>query len=120
MAANCSGGSPISAYSTLTSASTLGCGNSGKTGEIVTPSTLQVFPNPANSFVNVQYGSSVEGTALVRLVDITGKEVLQQKVSVNSGSNTFSVDIQQVPLGYYVLEVYDGANSMREKIVVSR
>lgn len=119
VAANYSGGSPISAYSTLASASTLGCGMSGKTEDVVGHNTLQVFPNPATNFVNLLYTAQTEGDILISLVDMTGREVLQQKATIGSGTNNINLNLDQLATGYYIVEISDGVSKLREKLMIS-
>jgi len=117
VAASCTGGSPISAFSTLASASTIGCG--GKTEDVVELNTLQVFPNPATNFVNLRYTAQTEGDILISLVDMTGREVLQQKATIGSGTNNINLNLDQLATGYYIVEISDGVSKLREKLMIS-
>jgi hypothetical protein len=64
-----------------------------------------LFPNPANTSVNVLIGSPVPDKVTLMVVDITGKTVLQQMVNVEEGSNTIPIDISRITSGNYLLKL---------------
>ncbi|MBL7749327.1 MAG: fibronectin type III domain-containing protein, partial [Chitinophagaceae bacterium] len=63
------------------------------------PVTLAIdglYPNPANTRVNVVVGAPVRDKVTLLVVDMTGKTVLQKVVNVEAGSNTVPFDISQL------------------------
>lgn len=72
------------------------------------PVTLAIdglYPNPANTQVNVVVAAPVRDKVTLIVVDMTGKTVLQQIVSVEAGSNTFPVDISKLTGGTYMVKM---------------
>ena len=61
---------------------------------------IRAWPNPASESIRVDLESPVQG-AVVRVMDLTGKVVLQSQVS----GNGFSLDISSLPQGVYTLTV---------------
>jgi hypothetical protein len=92
-------------------------GNGMKMGLINNPASVadfstddfKIYPNPANSFVNVQLNTS-ENT-WVDLIDMNGKKVLNYllKTGINS------IDVSNLPNGVYTL----GVNGKYKKILVA-
>jgi hypothetical protein len=64
---------------------------------------FSVFPNPARDVVNVNLTSAVsEGT--IRLVDLNGRVILEQKVT-NAANTIVAIPVQNFVKGTYVLVV---------------
>lgn len=73
------------------------------------PVTLAIdglYPNPANTLVNVVVGAPVRDKVTLLVVDMTGKTVLQKVVNVEAGSNTVPFDISQLTVGSYLVKLF--------------
>ncbi len=70
-------------------------------------SNLLVYPNPASGTVNVQvFNKNALTTAVLALVNTSGQTLLTKSVKLNSGVNTFKVDISNnVAPGQYILHL---------------
>jgi type IX secretion system substrate protein len=66
---------------------------------------LQVFPNPATSVVNVQYIATGDGQLGFRLMDMTGKTIMNHTQDVKQGITTEQLNISQLAAATYMLEV---------------
>lgn len=88
-------------------------------GLVELPKTeMSVYPNPANAIINVPLGEC-EGDVLVSLIDITGKTVLSQNVSMHSAM--LSLDVTSVATGTYTLKVMLADNTSKEvQVVINR
>lgn len=118
---NCSGGSPSSNHSTTTTISTTGCNMSGKGDENLNSTNnnlLQLYPNPAQNTLTVNYHTNEELPIQIVIFDLTGKIVLQQTANVILGDNTISIAVEQLPQGYYVVETNNGKTTLREKLLI--
>jgi len=71
---------------------------------------LAVFPNPANSFITVQSPVALNG--ILRLTDLTGRIVLEERVT----GKTAQLNIMELAQGTYILIVVDGNNTLTAKI----
>jgi hypothetical protein len=72
------------------------------------PVTLMIdglFPNPANSVVNVLIGSPGHDKVSLLVTDMSGKTVVQQATELESGSNTIPVDISRLANGTYMVKL---------------
>jgi hypothetical protein len=86
-----------------------------------TPFDFNLYPNPANSFVYVdlpQLQSEVPLT--IRLFDLSGRLVLEQKVQAQAGSNFFTVETSQLIAGLYMVQVSNGSDLAVKRLVISK
>lgn len=66
--------------------------------------TLQV--NPLQSEVVVNYVSTIAGTLHIRIIDVTGRSVLAEQVSVKNGTNQIKLQTAGLAKGIYAITVY--------------
>ena len=78
-----------------------------------------VSPNPTSSGWNVAiYANAANsGKANITLYDLSGKVISQQNVTLNPGKNTFYQNGSKLAPGTYMIEINNGAISMKEKAV---
>lgn len=71
--------------------------------------SITVYPNPTTDFLNIQNDAN---TAIdkITITDVSGKKVLEQ-------SYTTQVNVQNLPKGMYVLEVFTGQNKETRKFI---
>lgn len=76
---------------------------------------IKVFPNPSKGRVNIELSSRFDGKARVLVYSMEGKTVLDQRVVLSGGK--FSLDLQTLPKGNYLLHVDADKNGIyRSKI----
>ncbi|MFZ4546932.1 MAG: T9SS type A sorting domain-containing protein [Bacteroidales bacterium] len=63
-----------------------------------------VFPNPATDKVVVSFNLSANAKVNIRIVDLTGREVLNLSENAVNGSNKFKVDVSGFTKGMYVMQ----------------
>jgi aldose sugar dehydrogenase len=75
-----------------------------------------VFPNPATSYIQVETEPAVQRPIRYRLVDITGKLVLDEQ----TGRNNFNIPVERFKRGVYILKLYNGlgAEIRMDKIIL--
>ncbi|MBK9463012.1 MAG: T9SS type A sorting domain-containing protein [Sphingobacteriales bacterium] len=118
--ANCADGVTSGGYSAISTFSTAGC----KTDEdLDTNAPTQIFsllPNPANSWITLNYIAQTNSSINIKLFDVVGKEMLRQTTAVSEGDNSIDININQLPQGYYVVEVNDGTTKLHQKLLIAR
>ena len=62
---------------------------------------VSAFPNPSQDIFNLQFSSSTHSPILVRVVDLTGKEIKSFSPFRLSGQYTMQVDLTRYDGGYY-------------------
>lgn len=67
--------------------------------------TIQLYPNPATDVVNIQFGEPVAYGTILEFTDITGKVV--RHVEVPEGAVCYTMDVNDLPAGIYLANVFD-------------
>jgi hypothetical protein len=81
---------------------------------ILTPSGLNVFPNPFSNETNVSFASTRAQQLSLKIFDISGQELQQQQVQSISGYNQLTVKANFAPGLYFIqLEGEDGSSVQR-------
>jgi hypothetical protein len=80
---------------------------------VASPMEVTVYPNPTKRLFNVQVKSSSTETAVVRVLDFTGRFIKSIKVSSNSNVITGS----DLKAGAYMLEVRQGKEVKMVRVV---
>jgi hypothetical protein len=115
--ANCANGSS-SAFSAVTTFTTAAC--AAKTdGTVITP-TFSLQPNPANSLVTLNYFTDTNTPLIIKVMDMTGRIVLQQNTTITEGDNSIDLPTNNLPQGYYVVETNDGTTQLYQKLLIVR
>jgi hypothetical protein len=122
--ANCADGITFSAFSPTVTFTTSPC-PSKTDSELVAEwdggfKTFSLSPNPANSLVTLYYSTETETPLNISIIDVTGRVVLQQNTLATQGDNTINLATNQLPQGYYVVELNDGTTKMHEKLLIAR
>jgi hypothetical protein len=79
--------------------------NCSALGESPTPAAFSVYPNPANDRINVRLSSGIFNRPItLTLLDPLGRLVIQN----NLQSADQSMDVTEVPDGFYILRMNDG------------
>jgi Secretion system C-terminal sorting domain len=83
---------------------------------------ISINPNPAiNGMTTVRFTASASGSFDVRIVDLSGKIVLQQQNKVTEGNNSISINgLDRLPPGMYVLQMSDGNEAQSAKFTIAR
>ncbi len=79
-----------------------------------------IYPNPCNDALNIQLASA-SGPVLVKVFDIKGALVLNEKINPSSpGNRQFDLDIKNLPEGSYFLNVQHSGNNYTDQITILR
>ncbi len=68
-----------------------------------------IFPNPANSVVNLSISGAASEDIMVELADISGKNVMKQKYTLHAGTQHISLPLNGLKAGVYILSVMDNS-----------
>jgi hypothetical protein len=69
---------------------------------------VQVWPNPAGSFVNIAYNAASNTTIDISLMDGQGRLVRRESIKVSRGLNQFSINsLGTLPAGMYLIRITD-------------
>ena len=81
--------------------------------ELVSPTFFSIGPNPAVNTLNVYFDERKATQREIRIIDISGKELLFSK---NEGKQV-RFDVSQLPKGVYFVKVSDGNNTLVKRFI---
>ena len=68
-------------------------------------SLTSLYPNPVNASATLEFNATQNTNVDVTIIDISGKQVNNFSVNVNSGNNKIAVGTSSLANGYYMLNV---------------
>lgn len=87
--------------------------------KLIEASALEVFPNPSVGTVKVRLQSSkVMNELQLELLDMQGKQYLNEQILVNGNLFERNLEVSQLPVGTYVINVRTENQQISRKIVV--
>lgn len=75
---------------------------------------VKIFPNPTNGNIAVQLNFDIQGSAQLRLTDMTGKTVLENRAF----NKVTELNLDNLPKGVYLLQVIHGGDVYSGKVVL--
>lgn len=75
-------------------------------------SELSVYPNPSSGNVKLSFDSPLTRTAVLRVVDILGREVLKEEILINKGVNTVYKNLEFLEKGSHMISISEGRQSL--------
>ncbi|MBK9412279.1 MAG: T9SS type A sorting domain-containing protein [Bacteroidetes bacterium] len=81
---------------------------------------VKLYPNPARSFINIEYTSQFSETKNIPIVisDLSGRERISMTTDLDPGFNKISVELEQLSAGIYFCLVGSGGERRVFKFVV--
>lgn len=87
--------------------------------KIIDASTLSVYPNPVNQYVNIALNAKKYGAVKIILSDLQGRTFIVQERSMTQGLNKFQVSVDpSISNGIYFLSIEESGNYISKRIVV--
>ncbi len=78
--------------------------------------TINVFPNPAKDYLNVNLNLDKATQIAVELIDMTGKSIIRNDYGRIAGEQALRLDFSDLKKGLYVLQVKSNAETVAYKI----
>jgi hypothetical protein len=98
-----------------------GCRNMSKIFTIAGNNSITAYPNPASTTVSLKVIDDNEGTAIVSVVSLTGKKILEFRVENIQGEIITEIPVNELEKGlYYVNVITSNKECYSTKIVVTR
>jgi hypothetical protein len=88
-------------------------------GEAALTENLQIFPNPADKYVNVSWFANQSGYIDVTIYDLTGKAMISTKIAMNEGNNYHKIDVQHLPAGIFLVKFTSAETLIQRKLIIS-
>ena len=81
---------------------------------------VEVYPNPAQGSVAVEYLKDKSGETLITVYDITGKTVFVKTVKQPAGINKINIDTRLFENGIYLLHLATGNQTAVKRFVIDK
>lgn len=79
---------------------------------------LALWPNPSNGNGTLYYKTEQAENVTIRVFDLSGRNVFEQKASMSSGSNAIQLELNQLAKGTYTLQVQGVKTLLTKKMIV--
>ena len=76
-----------------------------------------VYPNPTNGIVNLSYNLENDSTITLRVTNIQGQIVQENKINKSNGSQTDSIDLSSVSNGMYFISITSANETYTAKVI---
>jgi len=88
--------------------------------EVLDDNMLNLYPNPSNGNIYIEY-ETMEATEMkVYVVDLVGQTMIQQELFFNKGKTAHSLDLSTLPNGIYIVRYTNGDQSYSRKITLNK
>jgi cytochrome c peroxidase len=79
---------------------------------------INVFPNPATTFINIEFTNAKENETTINIIDMSGKMVYSEINSKNL--ETHRLDLNNLSNGIYLVNIFSGNTSTQKKIIIRK
>ena len=79
--------------------------------------SINLYPNPANDFVTLNYNANANSKIEICLQDAIGNNIGSLKVNALIGNNNYHFDISKLSGGVYFYTIHDGIKSQSTKLI---
>ncbi len=83
-----------------------------------TEANVSLLPNPASSFVEIQFQSLLNKDAVLRIDNILGQAIYTQQIKVEYGINSYKLDVREFTKGVYVVSVKQDGKSIAKRLII--
>lgn len=95
-------------------------GTAARMSDPIVSSTLSVSPNPATNVVNLVFDAEASGPGTITMLDLSGKSVTSQAISVRQGRNMRSLDVSKLNSGIFYIRVQTGSSTKMSKVLIGK
>ena len=74
---------------------------------------ITIYPTPATDHISYSVVSSLEGGIVITFTDVLGRKVMTQKDVIHIGENKFSLSLQDITSGFYLLRLEEQSGTAR-------
>ena len=103
---------------TNTTLNTIGWPLETGTVEVKPDNIFKIYPNPAGNSCTLAIFSEKQCSATVSVSDITGRDIENKIVSLQQGSQAFTLNTISYPIGVYFVTVSESTKTQTQKMVI--
>jgi len=79
---------------------------------------FSIYPNPARDNVNVEFSLSDNSKIQIRIINSIGQMVKTISTAGQTGENVINIEVKELSVGIYCLEISDGKSNTSKKLVM--
>lgn len=80
-------------------------------------SDVNVYPNPALDAISLSVNSSGSAVSAIKIVDLTGRIMMNQSVNLSKGNNIISINVTSLAAGVYFIQSTDLKQTVNLKFI---
>jgi hypothetical protein len=80
--------------------------------------SFSLFPNPSSDLTHIKIESAAQSIAQIRLIDISGKVIYNEQITVRKGLNSFELPVQPMSSGYYTVQLEVQDQLFNKKLII--
>jgi hypothetical protein len=82
---------------------------------------FEVFPNPAQNELNLNYTSVLSTEAELSVYNVTGQKVLENKININKGANEMKLNVSNLSAGVYYIQLQaNGTLIKNDRFIINK
>jgi len=81
-------------------------------------SEILIYPNPASDQLNISWRAAKSGDAILTVYDLSGKQILSNKLRLMYGENKFDLNVHSMDVGTYLIQIKSLQNLQHGKFSV--
>ena len=78
---------------------------------------FNIYPNPTNNYLNIEFESIIEQNYSVYLVDLLGEKILLDRIDKYKGNYSYKLNLFEFAQGIYILELKSENKIYNKKII---
>ena len=98
--------------------STTSCALSLEKERLSALNNIKVYPNPASTYITLDFGKSLFGNVSIELYTIDERKVLSNKIISSTNQSLYNLELQTVKPGLYLMYIIENGNRSLRKLVV--
>ena len=79
-----------------------------------------LYPNPASEFLTIRYKLNRENSISMKITDINGVLVYEQYAPLKADMQENHIDVHQMPVGVYFLQIGSRDQLISKKFIIMR
>lgn len=80
--------------------------------------SLNLYPNPANSYTEVKYKTEIQGDAQLKVLNILGQTQSVQTVKTTAGMNSYMINLKSLKSGVYLVSIDQAGSTFTRRLIV--
>lgn len=77
-------------------------------------------PNPANDLVTIGFNSKSEAKGEIEIIDLSGRKLLSNPVSIQNGNNEYLVKLDNFDSGVYFVKIYSNGSLLNSSKLIKQ